>query len=168
MRLFAFHLWKRYDLEAIVNRYNCLITAGQRTMKECLSCGKPIPRRREKGHREREYCSNICRQRAYRQRNRWKHNLDRIRKEAKERMWNALEQTSHRETWQDELEQSEKQREQSEKQLEKQHDWIEYLTNFNEQLQWEEIKLRNRLADKEAEIVRLTILLEGQAKKKRP
>jgi hypothetical protein len=37
-------------------------------MKECLACGKPLPREGWKKHREREYCNNACKMRVYRQR----------------------------------------------------------------------------------------------------
>ena len=76
-------------------------------MRECLQCGKPLPRRKEKGHREREYCSDVCRKRASRARNKGKHVLDRILHETSERMWNAMYQDIHRESWQDDLEHKE-------------------------------------------------------------
>src|SRR5690242_219702 len=72
-------------------------------MRYCI-CGATIPRRQKKGGREKEYCSDKCRQRACRQRNKVKHNLDRARREAEERMWSRIEQNVHRETWQDDLE----------------------------------------------------------------
>ncbi len=78
-------------------------------MQKCLQCGKLLPRAKEKGHREREYCSGVCRQRACRERNKWKHDLNRIIQAANERMWNAIvDQQVHREHGQDDLEQQEK------------------------------------------------------------
>ncbi len=64
-------------------------------MGECLHCGKALPHRKERGHREREYCSDACRQRANRARNKHKHNLDRIIKESDERIYNAIYQNVH-------------------------------------------------------------------------
>lgn len=76
-------------------------------MRYCI-CGKAIPRPpkgpQERGHREREYCSDKCRQRASRQRNKHKHNIDRIKQEMDERLYNAVYQDVHRAIWQDELE----------------------------------------------------------------
>src|ERR1700692_1432281 len=73
-------------------------------MYACLQCGKLLPPRKERGHREREYCNDLCRQRASRARNKGKHDLKRLQREAEERRWNAIEQDIHREDWQDRLE----------------------------------------------------------------
>ena len=78
-------------------------------MRYC-PCGEVIPRRKERGHREREYCSNKCRQAAYRLRHKEKHDLSRIEREMNERICNAVYQNIHRETWQDELEQMKQER----------------------------------------------------------
>jgi hypothetical protein len=127
-------------------------------MRYCI-CGKVILRQTEKGHREREYCSDACRQRACRARNKEKHALSRIRKEAEERMWNALDQTIHRESWQDELEQQ--------KQL-IMH-LLEELT-FREEINTALVQhvesLENRLAEKEGEIAYWKTVLERQSKKR--
>ena len=128
-------------------------------MRECLQCGKPLPRRIEAGHRERQYCSDRCRQRACRARNKEKHNLNRIIHEASERLWSAVEQQVRRESWQDDLERKDKL-------LRQAHQELAYLEEQNSLLQQQIVFLENLLADKEAEIVRLNTLLEGQAKRK--
>lgn len=129
-------------------------------MLECLYCGKPLPRSREKGHREREYCNDLCRKRAWRAKNKDKHRLDRIIREAHERMWNAIEQGAHRETWQDELDTTNKL-------LTHMFEEQESLRILIQGLKHEIAFLQDRLADKDAEITRLTVLLEGQAKRRR-
>lgn len=129
-------------------------------MLECSQCGKVIPHRREKGHREREYCSDLCRKRAWRTRNKSKHRIDRIVQDAQERMWNKIDQDIHRETWQDDIEKLEKERG-----VMRQEN--NYLWRCKEQLEQQLQFTQDLLADKEAEIVRLTVLLEGQAKRKR-
>lgn len=65
-------------------------------MHACLTCEKELPRPKEKGHREREYCSDVCRQRAYRQRSKEKQDVARsqraleiARNEAETRRLNA-------------------------------------------------------------------------------
>jgi hypothetical protein len=128
-------------------------------MRYCF-CGKPIPRRKKKGGREKEYCCDAHRQQACRARNKDKHDLDRIRREADERFWNKIYQDVHRENWQDRLEEQDKYISQS-------HKYEIFLQEQNNVLR-EYIKtLEKQLADKEAEIVRLTVLLEGP-KRKRP
>jgi hypothetical protein len=67
------------------------------------ACGHSLPPRKERGHRDREYCSNACRQRAFYQRNKERHRMDKIVASAKERMYNAVFQEVFREKWQDEL-----------------------------------------------------------------
>ena len=71
-------------------------------MRTCAYCARPLARRKERGHREREYCSDTCRQRASRQRNKDKHDLARIWQQAEERMANSIAQDIQREGWQDE------------------------------------------------------------------
>ena len=136
-------------------------------MRECLQCGKPLPRTKEKGHREREYCSDVCRQRAWRQRNKWKHDLGRIIQASNERMWNAIDQHVHREHWQDELEQQEKLLELQDKRFIQIHKLLEESEEENRILQAEIQWLKDQLAEKEAEIVRVATLLESQSNRKR-
>jgi chromosome segregation ATPase len=131
------------------------------SVKECLACGKLLPPRK-KGYREREYCSDVCRQRASRKRNKWKHDLDRIQREANERHWNALDQSIHRETWQDEL-----------KRLDELNSLygkrIQDLISRNNALERYIESLEEQLADKEAEIVRLNVLLNpARSRRSRP
>lgn len=135
-------------------------------MRYCV-CGQAIPRRSERGHREREYCSDRCRQRAWRARHKDRHKRERIIQAAFERGWNAIEQDVHREGWQDE-----RQTLRAEiKRLEIHRDINEFgddLLKFKADLcQAENAVLKSQLADKEAEIVRLTTLLEAQSKRPR-
>jgi hypothetical protein len=127
-------------------------------MRYCI-CGESIPRRKEQGHREREYCSDRCRKRAWRARNKEKHNLERITREWKERFYNAVDQEIHRETWQDELE----------KQESLIHSLLletKYLREMNNVQELVMQGLKEELAEKEAEIARLNTLLEYQAKRR--
>jgi len=80
-------------------------------------------------------------------------------REAGERMWNAVEQHVHRETWQDDLERKDKLLSQVSKEL-------VYIAEQNELLQLEVEFLKDQIAEKDAEIARLNVLLEGQAKRK--
>ena len=135
-------------------------------MRYCF-CGKPIPRRQKRGGREKEYCCDAHQQQACRARNKGEHDLERIKKEADERLWNKAYQDVHRETWQNELEEKES--------------YIGLLTTYQKLLQVrnEELQIQNnmlreyvdilegKLADRKAEIVRLNVLLEGP-KKRRP
>jgi hypothetical protein len=130
-------------------------------VKPCLECGKPLPPRKERGHRERDYCSDVCRQRAWRKRSKPERDLERARTEALRRMWDATEQHIHHETWQDDLASNEKL-------IKLLLDEIAELRRHSAILLRCIESLENDVADKEAEIVRLTILLETQAKRKRP
>ncbi|MGH2481301.1 MAG: hypothetical protein ACRDHW_16735 [Ktedonobacteraceae bacterium] len=120
-----------------------------------------IHRRKERGHREREYYSDACRKRAYRARNKGKHDLSRIMQEASERFYLKLYQDVHRETWQDELEQLQKDRA-------RRDDLLLGVLEDKSHLRASIAVLEEQLAEKDAEIVRLTTLLEGQAKRTPP
>jgi hypothetical protein len=127
-------------------------------MRYCI-CGKAIPRRKQKGGREKEYCCDNCRQRACRERNKDKHDLERIEREAQERFWTKIDQDIHRETWQDELKKQEEY-------INSCHRYELFLHEQNNILR-EYIKvLEEQLADKEAEIARLNILLESSTKRR--
>jgi len=127
-------------------------------MYYCI-CGQPLPPRAKGGHREREYCSDKCRQRACRQRNKGKHDLDRINREMSERIANAVYQNIHRESWQDELERKESL-------IASLLQDLKYTHNMNEILQIDNDLLREQLADQAEEITRLTLLLDAQSKKR--
>lgn len=75
-------------------------------MRSCI-CGKALPRRAKTGGREREWCSDVWRQRACWARNKEKralqHTLEEIVHKELEQRWNQIEQEYHRETWQDDL-----------------------------------------------------------------
>jgi hypothetical protein len=130
-------------------------------MRECLGCGKPLPRRKERGHREREYCSDLCRQQAWRARNKDKHNLDRMMRESQERFWTKVHQEIHRETWQDELEHDDKL-------IKGLLEDLQFLEAQNKLQQLVIESLENKITENEAEIVYLKTLLEGQSKQRRP
>lgn len=134
-------------------------------MRYCI-CGKVILRRNERGHREREYCSDTCRQRACRIRNKHKHDLDRISHEAMEREWNAIEQHIHRESWQDDLERSRQLLLYSHQELEQERIATEIAEARNKLFELELSLLREQLANKEAEITHLKVLLGNQVKRR--
>ena len=138
--------------------------------RECAcGCGRIIPY--QKRPREKLYYSSTCRQRASRARNKDKHNIERIVRASTERFYLKVYQDVHRETWQDELEEAQKRLAAYEK------DWINrgaeedqftlgVLADLSNLKKYIHI-LEDQLAEKEAEIVRLNTLLEGQAKRKR-
>lgn len=134
-------------------------------MRECI-CGKVILRRKEKGHREREYCSDACRQRACRERNRSKRTIEQIKKRSEELWLEKIEQEFHREIWQDELQLNE----QYIKKLEADNQALEVELAFHREVtECERVqnrRLQDLLAEKEAEIARLTFLLEHPSKRK--
>lgn len=135
-------------------------------MRECAcGCGRIILRRKDRGHREREYYSDACRKRAYRKRNKWKHDLERHRREAEERRLIAIEQKVYREDWQNErawllnrIEQLQQQ--QSRVQFERDLA-IAQVDVWKLEIQF----VREQVADKDAEIMRLTALLNAQRKR---
>lgn len=135
-------------------------------MRACLQCGKVLPRHQEKGHREREYCSAVCRQRAWRARNQDKHNFDRIMQQAQERFVNAAYQEAHSETWQHELKLNEMIIGALHMQIELQEGRISLLEGDLESaeldkrlLSLEVERLKDQLAEAEVEIARLNALL---------
>jgi hypothetical protein len=133
---------------------------------ECAcGCGKLIEGK--KRPREKRYYSPACRQRASRARNKGKHDRQRIMQAAFEREWNAIEQNVYRETWQDSLAYYKglvAKRDIDIKELE----WERDAANLKAAITEEQIKfLKMDLADKEAEIVRLSILLDQSSKKRR-
>ncbi len=136
-------------------------------MRACSHCGKALVRRQERGHREREYCSDKCRQAAWRAKHKDWHKLKRILDASFERQCNAIEQNVHRESWQDDLELRDKLIEWKEKEIEG-IKWELDAAILHKTLLQEEVKiLKDQLADKETEIVRLQTLLNGQANRKR-
>jgi hypothetical protein len=71
-----------------------------RPMQECKQCGKVLPPPKQKTPREREYCNDLCRKRANREKHAWKHNLNTLKRMRAD----MYEQEYHRETWMDEIE----------------------------------------------------------------
>lgn len=134
---------------------------------ECAcGCGRII-QGRKKTPRERIYYSPACRQRASRARNKDTHDRERIMQAAFERQWNAIEQDVRRESWQDALAFQEHlviRREKEIKALELELEMAKLKTALLE----EEMKLiKDDLAEKDAEIIRLTTLLNAPSRKTR-
>lgn len=132
---------------------------------ECLcGCGRIIPY--QKRPREKMYFSDACRQRACRARNKGQHDLARIRREADERFYLKLYQDIHREAWQDELEEAQKRLAVYEKDHAHRDDLLLGILEDQKHLRAYIASLEKQLAEKEAEIIRLNMLLEGPSKKK--
>lgn len=132
---------------------------------ECAcGCGRFISYR--KRPREKLYFSGACRQRACRARNKDRHNLDRIMQAANERFYLEIYQDIHRETWGDELKEAQERLGAYEKDKKRRDDLL--LGLLEDQRHQEEYIaiLEKQVAEKEAEIVRLTMLLESSSKKR--
>jgi hypothetical protein len=112
------------------------------------------------------YFSDACRQRACRTRNKGQHDLARIIREAHERFYLKLDQDVHRETWQDDLEEAHKRLTAYEKDHAHRDDLLLGVLEDQRHLREYIASLEEQLAEKEAEIIRLTMLLEGPSKKK--
>lgn len=134
---------------------------------ECAcGCGRRIPY--QKRPREKIYSSDACRQRACRKRKKDRHDLARIMREADERFYLKLYQDIHRESWQDELELLRQQHAADEKEKARRDDFVSGILEDQALLREYITMLEKDLAEKEAEIVRLNMLLEGLKKKSRP
>lgn len=133
---------------------------------ECwCGCGRLIEY--HKRPREKRYYSAACRQRACRARNKVIHDTERIIQAALERQWNAIEQDVRRENWQDDLAYRDEHIERQGLTIAK-LEWERDAADLKVKLVEEENTfLKNQLADKEAEIVRLKTLLEFQGKRKK-
>ncbi|GHO67953.1 hypothetical protein KSC_068450 [Ktedonobacter sp. SOSP1-52] len=133
-------------------------------MYACLDCGVRLPPRAKGGHREREYCSDACRQRASRKRKKQEAEIARLI--AGEYFLPTSDPHATRDRWLSEratlLHHC--------KELEAQRNMAEaeaaYLKSANALLEESMRTLESVLADKEAEITRLTILLESQSKRR--
>lgn len=121
---------------------------------ECAcGCGRFISY--HKTPRQRLYYSNACRKKASRARNKERYTQERLEQEQREasiRYWSKIDQEIHRETWQDEL-----------KGWRNLYGWAE---EDNRHLRDYIDVLENQLAERDAEILRLNILLEGSIKHK--
>jgi chromosome segregation ATPase len=133
-------------------------------VRECKYCGKPIARRKQKGGREREYCNESCRQLAYQARHPEKRYVTRIMNRIRRDQWKEDPRLM---PWQEELEAAYRQIQQLKS------DRLG-LEGTNSLLSWDlherdrEIQhLRWRLAEAEAEIARLKVLLDSYGKRKR-
>jgi hypothetical protein len=126
-------------------------------LKTCRGCHKLLPPRvprQDRGHREREYCKPACRQRAYRERRKQRQAIDQ-HPQSVALMGQMLDMQHEL------LDMVASQRDQARGEL-------DYQETMERALRLEIALLYDHLAEKEAEIVRLNILLEHGAKRKRP
>jgi hypothetical protein len=133
-------------------------------MYACLQCGKRLPPRAKGGHREREYCSDRCRQRAYRKQTKQRQEIERLIEGVS---WlPPPDPQVTRDRWRYEragllqrckLLMAEHATGQAE---------LKLLRSKNVMLEESIENLRSLLADKEAEIIRLGVLLESNATKR--
>jgi septal ring factor EnvC (AmiA/AmiB activator) len=112
------------------------------------------------------YFSDACRQRASRARNKRRHDLARIMREADERFYLKLYQDFHKETWVDELKKAQARIAEYEKRQRRRDDLLLGILEDQKHLRDYIDALEKQLAEKEAEIIRLNMLLEGPSKKK--
>ena len=137
---------------------------------ECLcGCGRIIPY--QKRPREKMYYSDARRQRACRARNKGKHDIARIMRESDERFYLQLYQDFHRETWVDVLKeaqaciaQQKKRSAEYEKKEWKRDDLLLGVLEEQQHLREYIDVLEKQVAERDAEILRLNILLEGPKK----
>jgi hypothetical protein len=122
-------------------------------MYACLECEKRLPPRAKGGHREREYCSSRCRQRAYRKQKKQSQEIEHLIKG----VYALPDPQATRDRWRFERAGLLQQYKLLEAQCNVAQAEIRVLENKNTMLQ-------DLLADKEAEMVRLTVLLESQGK----
>ncbi|GCE32194.1 hypothetical protein KDA_76780 [Dictyobacter alpinus] len=141
-------------------------------MRYCV-CGKVIARRKGHGGREREYCSDRCRQQACRARHKDDRTAEKRQQRIDEIIYTTVFQDVHKTTWQVELELQAwlitNQQEQIEKlteQLDATHHEIDIFKLELGIERSQQSRLKDHLADKEAEIVRLTALLDFQSRRK--
>jgi hypothetical protein len=134
-------------------------------MYACLECGQRLPPRSKGGHRERNYCSTTCRQRAYRTARKQKQESDRLI----EGVYALPEKDPlvSRDAWRSErarllhkINLLELERTSAESE-------VQMLTTRNKQLEAMTRNLEQLLADSDSEIIRLTMLLDSQSKRKR-
>jgi hypothetical protein len=127
-------------------------------MRYCI-CGKAILRQKERSRREREYCSDKCRQKAYRERKKKTFDSERFKRKADEFFARSYvpDEFSYLGMLLGEIE--EKDRLIASLKLE--------LDELEERYKLELEGWQAGEGEKEAEIARLTTLLESQARKHR-
>ena len=104
-------------------------------MKTCEGCGRTLPPRdKRKGGRERDYCSNRCRQRAYRARNKVRLSIRTSVHRGTARVFAAAQQEVMRESWQEDLARMQEDLVRKddliqllESEIQRQDAWIDYL-----------------------------------------
>jgi len=134
-------------------------------MYACVECGKQLPPRAKGGHREREYCSDRCRQRAYRKQKKESLQIEQLINGSYAIPTSDPHVT--RDHWRFErggllqrckLLEAERNVAQAE---------AKFLQHRNDSLEDSLRGMQVLLESKEEEIIRLTVLLESQSKRKR-
>jgi hypothetical protein len=134
-------------------------------MYACLECGVRLPTRAEGGHREREYCSSRCRQRAYRKQKKQSQEIERL---IQGTHWlPAPDPLVTRDRWRFERESLLQRCQLLEAERNAAQSEVKVLGNERTLLEGSLHRLESLLADKEAEIIRLNVLLESQARRTR-
>jgi len=131
----------------------------------CVECGVRLPPRAKGGHREREYCSSRCRQRAYRKQKKERLQLEQLIGGSYAIPTSDTHET--RDRWRFEragllqrckLLEAERNTAQAE---------ATFLQHRNDSLEENLRGMHVLLESKEEEIIRLTVLLDSQSKRKR-
>jgi hypothetical protein len=148
----------------------------EKPVQKCKQCDKPLPQPKQKTPRERQYCNDLCRQRAHREKHTWKNNVNRAKVEAKVRFFDSIQVQEMNGLWDSKMRDCEVDG------LERSNRTLELLLE-NAELDCEIAKsdlkgeieqnkrieafYKKKIAELEAEIVRLNVLLEAKAKRKR-
>lgn len=131
-------------------------------MYACLECGERLPPRAKGGHREREYCSDRCRQRAHRKNQQRAREIERIL--AGTYLWPIDKKAKH-DDWRFEREALLVRCKELEAERNVARAEVNVLIGQKALLEDSLQSSRNQAADLEAEIVRLNVLLEGQSRR---
>jgi hypothetical protein len=135
------------DIGRIGSNHNVTIDtlsdARVKHVKTCATCGKPITQDYQ-GHREKVYCKPACRQKAYRDRRPFVIRIDSKRSDLEEQIDKQIIESL-------------------DTQIQGQEEYIQLMGEKCQSYETHIKYLEHQLAEKEVEIVRLTVLLEGQA-----
>jgi chromosome segregation ATPase len=150
------------------------VKALEKPMENCKQCGKPLPQPKQKTPREREYCNDLCRKRANREKNAWKHNINKMKREWLESLYKHNDHEIHQATWMIDLEMKDHEIKMLKSEVETLGWEVETVKLHRNSLEMQVDSLKgqletaeNKVTNLEAETVRLNVLLEGQAKRKR-
>lgn len=133
-------------------------------MYACLECGVRLPPRAKGGHREREYCSDRCRQRAYRKQKKQAQEIERLITGA-HRLPTPDPQVT-RDYWRFERSSLLQRCKLLESERDVARSEIKVLEGEKRMLEESLHGLEYLLADKDGEIARLTVLLDSYGKRK--